>query len=280
MTAPFDSAKRPILTLGAAPGRLGNLSRPLQAARDADLLALDLDLRNVWFPPSSTSVLRHTTRIRSVWLPSAINGAFSQRRMVSLGEFLGRAKQEFGLRSLILPRNQDLAEKHTAIHNLAREIAARKTGADVRLVVGLRAGDFRHDRWHLDQLAGIRRMAEEWDLDLALDLTGNVSLAWEAEAAILRVFRRLTSVRLGQWRREDGSLVSSQTGQIAGRTLTMLADQGYAGVISVCSESRNNAASATIAAYQKQDILQRFSPDTIPSPAPQDTSISEIRRHL
>jgi hypothetical protein len=283
MTSSSEISKRPILAYGTTPGRFGHLGKGLYAAQNAGLLALDVDLRDAWFLPSPTATAletaRHIIRIRSIWLPSGVRGWFAQRRMDALGDFLRQAKQEFGLRSLILPRSQE-GEDLTLINKLARDVAAVKTGTDVRLVLGLRAGDFRHDRWHLDQLTSLRRMAEEWDLDLALDLTGNVSLAWEAEAAIVRVFPRLVSVRLGQWRRDDGMLVSNQTGQIAGRTIAMLADQGYTGVISICTEPRSQEACTAIATHQKQDILQRYAPDELPAPAPQDTSISDIRRMI
>jgi hypothetical protein len=280
MTAPAPISKRPTLVFGTSPGRLGGVGRGISIARETSLLALDLDLRTSWAIPRAQTLQlaaqNQTIRIRSVWLPSAMFGAFTQRRTEMLAGLLGAAKQDFGLRSLVLPRHRDMAERHTTIHNLAREIAARKTGSDVRLVIGLQASDFRHDRWHLDQLAGIRRMAEEWDLDLALDLTGNVSLAWEAEAAVMRVLPRLTMVRLGQWRREDGTLVSNQTGQIAERTVAMLADQGYAGVISLCPETRSQTGASLVIAYQQRDISNRYQSGHLGVPSAIDTRVNDF----
>jgi hypothetical protein len=284
MTASADHPRRPVITFGAAPGRLGNVGRDLDIARNADLIALDLDLREAWAMPRVKSLtqasLLQPVRLRSIWLPQTIVGMMAARRTNALAELLGAARQDFGLRSLIVPRQRDgsSAERQSEIHQLARDLVNQKSGSTARLVVGLHAGDFRHDRWHLDQLAGIRRMAEEWDLDLALDLTGNVSLAWEAEAAVLRVLPRLTLVRLGQWRRPDGSLVSNQTGQIAGRTISMLADQGYSGVISLVPEARSQAAASAVISFQKNDVLQRFVPTQIDQPDRIDTPINDFTR--
>jgi hypothetical protein len=284
MKTPAESAKRPILAFGASPGRVGSLGKGLHAAQHAGLLALDVDLRDAWFAPNPTTQLldaaRHITRIRSIWLPSDLTGMLTEKRLVSMRDFLAQTKQDFGLRHLILPRAQDAQPERTVIRNLAREICRQRTGTPVRLAIGLRASDFRHDRWHLDQLAAIRRMAEEWELDLALDLTGNVSLAWEAEAAIMRVFPRLVNVRLGQWRQEDGSLLSTQSGQIANRTISMLIDQGYTGTLSFTTTARRQSACSAIAAHQMQDVLQRYTPDTRPSVAPENTSINDIHRLL
>lgn len=283
MHSSSEPAKRPILAFGAAPGRFGNLGKGLHAAQHAGLLALDVDLRDVWFSPNSTTQLldaaRHITRIRSIWLPSDITGLLTERRLATLRDFLMQARQDFGLRHLILPRAQDGKPEKDVIRTLARDISKQKTGTPVRLAIGLRASDFRHDRWHLDQLTSIRRMAEEWELDLALDLTGNISLAWEAEAAILRVFPRLVTVRLGQWRQEDGSLLSNQSGQIANRTIAMLIDQGYSGTLSFSTKVRSQSACAAIAAHQMQDILQRYAPEIKPPVPPRNPSINDIR-HL
>ncbi|MEJ7839045.1 MAG: hypothetical protein WKF81_09525 [Thermomicrobiales bacterium] len=280
MTSPDQPTRRPVLAYGATPGRLGILSRAIETADQAELLALDLDLRSSWAIPRVSALTQasqeRSIRLRSVWLPGDISGLVSERRQQSLDALLVAAKERFGLRALVVPRHQGQGDRGAAIHKLARGIASSKSGSQIRLVIGLQASDFRHDRWHLDQLAGIRRMAEEWDLDLALDLTGNVSLAWEAEAAILRVFPRLTLVRLGQWRREDGTLVPNLTGQIAGRTISMLVDQGYSGVVSLVADRRSSGAALL---HEKQDVLQRFVRDS-PGVSPKvDAPISDFTRH-
>ncbi len=52
-------------------------------------------------------------------------------------------------------------------------------------------------RSHLAELSLLRRLAGEWDFDLALDLTGKLDPRWEAEAAIVRLGSRLRLVHLG-----------------------------------------------------------------------------------
>ena len=50
---------------------------------------------------------------------------------------------------------------------------------------------------HPDRLVVLRRLAEEWDFDLALDLCGPIDPTWESEAAISKLMPRLTLVRIG-----------------------------------------------------------------------------------
>ncbi len=46
------------------------------------------------------------------------------------------------------------------------------------------------------QLGGIRRFAEEWDLTVAIDLSGQFDPTWEAEAAVARLGERLAILRI------------------------------------------------------------------------------------
>lgn len=282
MSNPAEQSRRPILAYGATPGRLGSMRHAVSVADHSTLLALDLDLRTSWAIPKVGAFEQASQalslRLRSIWLPGALTGVASERRLHALELLLAEARQNFGLRSIIVPRQVANGDRGTAIQKLARAVASSKSGSNCRLTIGLQAGDFRHDRWHLDQLVGIRRMAEEWDLDLALDLTGNVSLSWEAEAAVLRVLPRLTLVRLGQWRREDGTLAPNQTGQIAGRTITMLVDQGYSGVISLVPESCKGRSAGSALLHEQQDIQQRFVHDNRGIAPPVDTRISDFTR--
>ena len=65
-----------------------------------------------------------------------------------------------------------------------------------RVAIGLPSMTLRGGRPHLVQLGGIRRFAEEWDLLLAIDLTGRFDPTWEAEAAVARVGGRLHLLRM------------------------------------------------------------------------------------
>ena len=46
------------------------------------------------------------------------------------------------------------------------------------------------------QLGALRHFAEEWDLGVALDLTGRLDPTWEAEAAVTRLGQRLQLLRV------------------------------------------------------------------------------------
>src|SRR3712207_9486683 len=45
-------------------------------------------------------------------------------------------------------------------------------------------------------MTALRRLAEEWDFAIALDLIGPVDPRWEAEAPVSRLGSRLTLIRL------------------------------------------------------------------------------------
>jgi hypothetical protein len=64
------------------------------------------------------------------------------------------------------------------------------------VVLGLSSSALKGGRPHLVQLGGIRRFAEEWDLSVAIDLSGQFDPTWEAEAAVSRLGERLTKLRI------------------------------------------------------------------------------------
>jgi hypothetical protein len=65
-----------------------------------------------------------------------------------------------------------------------------------RIAIALTAVNHEGTRTHLDRISAIRHVAEEWDFDVALDLTSTIDPRWEAEAAVLRLGERLRLVRL------------------------------------------------------------------------------------
>lgn len=198
--------------------------------------AIDLDLRSTWIAPSWTRLAADAshsmTRVRSTWIAGVIAGPASRSRLLRLTTLLRGCKNELGLRTIVIPRAAHL-RRGSSIGPSIREIVSDRSNTSARIAVGIRAIDFADDRRHLDQLVATRRLAEEWDLDIALDLTGNVSLNWEAEAAVIRLMPRLTLVRLRPWIASDGSGPSEDRQAIALRTVAMLADQGYTGSISL-----------------------------------------------
>jgi hypothetical protein len=78
----------------------------------------------------------------------------------------------------------------TAISALRQEIPGV---ADI--AIALTPVNHEGTRTHLDRISAFRHIAEEWDVDIALDLTGAIDPRWEAEAAILRLGERLRLTR-------------------------------------------------------------------------------------
>jgi hypothetical protein len=64
------------------------------------------------------------------------------------------------------------------------------------IALGLPSPVLKGGRPHLVQLGGIRRFAEEWDLSVGLELSGQFDPTWEAEAAIARLGDRLSILRI------------------------------------------------------------------------------------
>lgn len=257
---------RPTILLAAHASRLGTINGIIRDMSQQRFFAADLDLRSTWIAPSWTQVAadasRSMIRIRSAWIAGVVAGPASRIRLDRLTTFLRGCKDELGLRTIVIPRAAHL-RRGSSIGPSIKEIVADRTKTSARIAVGIRAVDFANDRRHLDQLVATRRMAEEWDLDIALDLTGNVSLSWEAEAAIVRLMPRLAIVRLHSWSASDASGLAPDHHTIALRTIAMLADQGYAGNISLLPPpvpwwSVTTAAAPAPEALSRELILDRY----------------------
>lgn len=227
---------RPTIVLGAHASLFGTVHAFQHDISGQRFFAIDLDLRSAWIAPSwvrlAADASRSTTRVRSAWIAGATTGPASHSRLRRLITLLQGCKNDLGLRTIVIPRAAHL-RRGSSIGPAIREIVSDRSKTSARIAVGVRAIDFADDRRHLDQLASTRRLAEEWDLDIALDLTGNVSLNWEAEAAVIRLMPRLTLVRLQPWIATDRFGPSEDRQAIALRTVAMLADQGYTGSISL-----------------------------------------------
>lgn len=244
MSSPFHSLRdqgsrptgRPTILLGTQASCLGTIDGIVSDMSEQRFFAADLDLRSVWIAPSwprvAADASRSTIRVRSAWIAGVITGPAARTRLLRLTTLLRGCKNDLGLRTIVVPRAAHL-RRGSSIGPSIKEIVSDRTKTSARIAVGVRAVDFANDRRHLDQLVATRRMAEEWDLDIALDLTGNVSLNWEAEAAVVRLMPRLTLVRLHSWIPGDDTSRSRDRQAIAIRTIAMLADQGYAGNISL-----------------------------------------------
>ena len=74
--------------------------------------------------------------------------------------------------------------------------AVELAGQQRRLLLAIRAPQLLGGRRHLAELTALRHLAEEWDLGVALDLTGRLDPTWEAEAAIVRLGSHLQLLRI------------------------------------------------------------------------------------
>lgn len=226
------SFRRPTILIGADASPLGRpVITPPQAA-GAGLYGIDLDLRTSWRSPSVDDIRdTSTARIRSVWLPAQYTGLFSEQRASRLQDFLMFAAARCGLRTVVMPKSTTNRSQGVPLGTIARQLA---DSHNVRIAVQIAADSVLRERAsHLDHVANMRRVAEEWNLDIALDLTAPGLGRWEAEAALMRLFPRLSLVRIHPWLEADGQHSLTESARAALRSVNMLADQAYVGLISI-----------------------------------------------
>lgn len=99
-----------------------------------------------------------------------------------------------------------------------------------RIAVAVRPRHLVGGREHLDEMLRLRRFAEEWDLDIALDVSAPCDWSWEAEAAVWRLMPRLRIVRLGSL---HGPSRHRTEPRLAARVLACLADLDFAGRVAI-----------------------------------------------
>ena len=154
----------------------------------------------------------------------------AERRATGLWEFLQHAVENMGLRTVVMPRSSEVARGDFLGAELRKRLRETSHGV-TRLAIGVKGSIVYRGHGQLAQLQTLRHTAEEWDLDIALDLAGDVPHYLEAEAAILRLLPRLTLVRIPSWVSSTGELNTADP--ISRRVVAILADQGYSGEISI-----------------------------------------------
>ncbi|MBA2470535.1 MAG: hypothetical protein H0V37_14110 [Chloroflexia bacterium] len=231
---PQIPARRPTIVAGVGASWSGSLGRALQHAETHQFFAIDLDQRRSLFAPPVTSIAAQAqtgvVRLRSTWVPGSITGPLAAQRTAGLWRFLEYAARHMGLRTVVMPRSSEVSRGEFLGAELRRHMNAAAHGG-VRLAIGVRGSVVYRGHDQLAQLQTLRHTAEEWDLDIALDLAGNVPHYLEAEAAILRLLPRLTLVRIPSWVSAAGELNTGDP--ISRRVVSILADQGYTGTISI-----------------------------------------------
>jgi len=162
-----------------------------QVAALARADGLDVDATTVpgrWLAARLATSGATDIAVRTLWVPAGELQSTASRRLI---ETIADRQPDAQLSVVaILPGG---ASFHELTAHLARSAGLLQT---LPLVLGLPSAALKGGRPHLVQLGGIRRFAEEWDISVAVDLSGQFDPTWEAEAAVLRLGERLTILRI------------------------------------------------------------------------------------
>lgn len=224
----------PRLTVSSRTGVIVSAATLVAAATTANLHGISLDLGAEW---SFVGRLRRGFRTtepllpatRSVWLPAERHASGrSDQRYAEWLELVSAVRPT----STLVERDMALRPFGTTSNPLFRRLQEDVAGA-TRIALALRPGDLEGSRAHLASLTNLRRMAEEWDFEIAIDMNGMVDPRWEVEAAMQRVLPRLALVQVGS---AAGGQRGSVQGRLASRAISFLLDQSYAGEISLAPD--------------------------------------------
>lgn len=216
----------PVLTLSTRCSRTLRLSTVARVARDADLDGLDIDPSEAVLPgPSALATVseKFALPIRSVWLP-APSVWMGWRRKHARDAMLAAARASFASVVVVdLPLGSDRRPSRSLLTSTTEAFRA-SVRPGTRICVGLRPRQLEGGRAHLVELTALRRLAEEWDFEIALDLAGPIDPRWEAEAAIARL-----GARLGLMRLETEAVTGPPFGRCraAARALSAAIDGGH-----------------------------------------------------
>jgi hypothetical protein len=126
--------------------------------------------------------------VRSIWISPA---SLRTKRTGSLLETL--TQRQAGRPPLVVIALPGAS----SVRELSKEIQYQWLAHRERpIAIGLPSTALRGGRPHLVQLGALRHFAEEWDLTVAVDLSGRFDPTWEAEAAIARLGERLGLLRI------------------------------------------------------------------------------------
>jgi hypothetical protein len=188
----------PQITLSTRAARLRRPATLARAASEGELDGLGLDLTARLQPPRADDILAAAAKlglgVPSVWLPqpSARSGWHLDRHAF---DSLQTARSTASRVVVELPEPRDGRVSRAKITGATESLRAL-VGPAIGVAVAVPSPWLVGGRAHLVQMTALRRLAEEWDFDLALDLTGPMDPQWEAEAAVLRLGQRLRLLRL------------------------------------------------------------------------------------
>lgn len=189
----------PSLIFSTRAGRLSRLQTLLRAARDAGADGVDLDLSGRLVRPSPHAIAELVADqglpVQSLWVPT--RGRGGARCWASQASAAAATARLVGASALVvrLPTHPGEPLSRTALTG-STEALRGMIPSETRVVVAVGGGHLVGGRSHLAQLSVLRRLAEEWDFEIALDLFDRLDPRWEAEAAVTRLGARLTLLRV------------------------------------------------------------------------------------
>ncbi len=211
------------------------LQTAFRIAADARVDGVDLDLSgHLPLPPperlASWSADR-ATPIRSIWMPRVLPGPLARWRREVTSAHAANVARATGVPTVIVDvrPGAEMRFSRAALAEVAEPIRMH-VGPTARVAIALRARHLGGGREHLAQVVLLRRLAEEWDLDLALDLLGPINLGWEAEAAVTRLLPRLAVIRVG-FMTPRRSVPGRP--RLTARALAAALDGGFGGAVAV-----------------------------------------------
>jgi len=161
------------------------------SAAAAGVAGLDIDATSnvaAWLATRLREPVANGVPVRSVWLSSEDLHSPRSRRLLKV-----IAQRQPDATPLVVAV---LSGAYT-LRDLTRTFEPGRLNAQPwPVALGLASSALRGGRPHLVQLGGIRRFAEEWDLSVAVDMSGQFDPTWEAEAAISRLGDRLSILRI------------------------------------------------------------------------------------
>lgn len=223
------SPANPRISLSLRPTFLTRIGSLFSAATWSGISDIDVDLSDGRLH-NAASLARHASNanvsIRAFWLPEQAPRRHGKPR-TDLPKIVATLADAVAPAAVVVDRPISRTDIHQA--NLIKALRL-ELPESTRLVYVIRPGSLIGTREHLTDLTALRHTAEEWNLDLALDLNGPIDARWEAEAAITKLRSRLVAVRFGP-------LTSRPPGRgrerATARVLSTLADGMYDGVIAI-----------------------------------------------
>lgn len=165
-------------------------------------------------------------RVNSVWVSHRGLQAKSTQRVVNT--LLSHQEEHPPLVVVSMPGTSSL-------RGLSRDLEPlRAMSGTWCLALGLPSSALRGGRPHLVHLGALRHFVEEWDLALAIDLSGNFDPTWEAEAAIARLGERLSVLRV---RSSAPSRSAVGPDRVACRAIHAAIDRGRHVDVAICATS-------------------------------------------